>query len=235
MIFSQKYTPRIGDFGEDGRLSLRSILELLEEIGFRHSEEVKDSLMAVQHVEIAWVLADWTVKLTSPVQPGQELTFSTWVTGKPSASSVMREMEATDETGHPVIQALSRFALFNVETGKLTRITPELFESYSPEPGAKNQFPGGRMKEKGEYDAEITLTVRKADIDFNGHVHNSVYMDYAQELIQTPRERISYFRIGYKTPVKAGEVLTLKHSLGEEEQIEIFHEDGRLCTLIVIG
>ena len=235
MIFTRKYSPRIGDFNSEGDISLRAILELLEQIGFCHSEAVKDKLMAVQDVEIAWVLAEWTVKLAGNIRPGQELTFNTWVTGKPSASSTMREMEVLDENGNPVLQALSRFALFNTETGKLTRITPELFGNYQPEPAAKNEYPSGRMKEKGEYDREGQVTVRKADMDFNGHVHNSVYMDYAREVIETPRNEIGYFRIGYKSPVKEGEVLTVRHGMGEEEWVEIFHQDGTLCTIIHIG
>lgn len=235
MIFTRKYSPRIGDFGQDGALSLRSVLELLEQIGFCHSEEVKDRLMAVQDVEIAWVLAEWTVKLLRPIHPGQELTFSTWVTGKPSASSTLREMEVLDEAGSPVIQALAKFALFNVETGRLTRITPELFGNYEPEPAAKNQFPGGRLREKGQYDDELLIPVRKGDIDFNGHVHNSVYLDYARELMKTPVGQIAWFRVGYKTPVKEGETLTLRHSQEGEEQLELFHEDGTLATIIQVG
>lgn len=235
MILTRKYSPRIGDFNSEGDISLRAVLELLEQIGFYHSEAVKDKLMAVQDVEIAWVLAEWTVKLVGNIRPGQELTFNTWVTGKPSASSTMREMEVLDENGSPVLQALSRFALFNTETGKLTRITPELFGNYQPEPAAKNEYPSGRMKEKGEYDREELVTVRKADMDFNGHVHNSVYMDYAREVIKTPRKEIGYFRISYKSPVKEGEVLTVKHGMGEEEWVEIFHPDGTLCTIIHIG
>lgn len=234
MIFTKKYSPRIGDFGKDGMLTLRSILELLEQVGFCHSEEVKDKLMAVENVEIAWVLAEWTVKLGGNVRPGEELTFNTWVTGKPSASSVMREMEVLDSAGNAVIQAMSRFALFNVETGKLTRITPELFESYRPQPQPKNSFPSGRMREQPAYDTQTQITVRKADMDFNGHVHNSVYMDYAQELLAMPREHIGYFRVGYKTPVKEGEVLTLK-ALGQGEKMGIFHQDGTLCTLLEFG
>lgn len=236
MIFSKKYSPRIGDFDQDGALSLRSVLELLEQIGFCHSEAVKDRLMAVQDVEIAWVLAEWTVKLLVPIRPGQELTFNTWVTGKPSASSTMREMEVVDENGAPVLQALSRFALFNMETGKLTRITPELFGNYQPEPAAKNQFPGGRLREKGSYDNQAQLVVRKSDIDFNGHVHNSVYMDYARELLEFPSDKIAWFRVGYKNPVKAGETLTLRHSREDSmEQIELFHGDGTLSTIIAVG
>ena len=236
MIFSKKYSPRIGDFDEDGSLSLRSVLELLEQIGFYHSEAVKDRLMAVQDVEIAWVLAEWSVKLLVPIRPDQVLTFNTWVTGKPSASSTMREMEVLDEGGAPVIQALSRFALFNVETGRLTRITPELFANYEPEPAAKNQFPVGRLREKEVYDRQTQLIVRKGDIDFNGHVHNSVYMDYGTELLETPGDRIAWFRVGYKTPVKAGETLTLRHAREEGvEQIELFHSDGSLATIISVG
>lgn len=236
MIFSKKYGPRIGDFDRDGMLSLRSVLELLEQIGFCHSEAVKDRLMAVQDMEIAWVLAEWSVKLLAPIRPGQELTFNTWVTGKPSGSSTMREMEVLDESGAPVIQALSRFALINVETGKLTRITPELFGNYQPEPAVKNQFPGGRLREKGIYDNQTQLIVRKGDMDFNGHVHNSVYMDYARELLEAPSDRVAWFRVVYKTPVKAGETLTLCHAREEGvEQIELFHGDGSLSTIIAVG
>lgn len=146
--------------------------------------------------------------IISETMPGEELLFHTWVTGKAPTSSVIREIEVCNKNEEPILFAMARFVLLDRSTGRLTRISSELFESYLPEQNVKHDFNTSRMCESKEYQKETTLKVRKADVDFNGHVHNTVYMDYAEEILQT--QKLSAFRIGYKLPVKLGEVLTVK-------------------------
>ncbi len=233
MIYTKNYQPRIGDYNRNGKLSLRSVLELLEDIGSCHSDAVKDSVIEGSQNGIAWILTEWNVEFARQPKPSEELTINTWVVGKAPASSVIREFEMTDTDGTPVIYAMARMVLVDMASGRLTRVSPELLASYSPEEAVKHEFSSERLRECKEYDREIAVTVRNADIDFNGHVHNTVYMDYAEEILQA--QNISAFRIGYKTPVKSGEVLTVKAAKAEKETIGIYHADGTVATVVEVS
>lgn len=52
MLFSRTYSPRIGDYNSEGTLSLRSILEMLEDVASCHSEAVKDNVIEDSKTEL---------------------------------------------------------------------------------------------------------------------------------------------------------------------------------------
>ena len=72
-----------------------------------------------------------------------------------------------------------------------------------------------RLRAPDTFDGEKTLPLRRSDIDFNGHVHNTKYLDFALEALpdSVPRDAFTGIRMIYPKAVKDANSVTLKYTL----------------------
>lgn len=234
MIYTEIYQPRISDYDRNGKLSYEAILQILETAGSHHSDTVGDSVIEGSQSGIAWILTEWRVQVLRRTDSKEKLQIATWVRGKAPASTVFRDFILTDENGNEVIHAEAKFALLDLSAGRLTRISEELFASYQPEDKTAFDIAAPRLRAPAEFDSEQTITLRRSDIDFNGHVHNTRYMDFALEVLSAEiykKGNISDVRIVYSKPVKEGSVVTIKRFDEEKRYLICVYSDDMLCTL----
>ena len=91
-----------------------------------------------------------------------------------------------------------------------------------------------RLRAPAAFDGEKTLPLRRSDIDFNGHVHNTKYLDFALEALPdtVPRDAFTGFRMVYPKAVKDVEAVTLKYRLSDGNPFVCVYSGDTLCTLI---
>ncbi|MBR5668091.1 MAG: hypothetical protein IKX15_00605, partial [Spirochaetales bacterium] len=115
--------------------------------------------------------------------------------------------------------------------------TPEIIDKYQPED--KHTFEDSklpRLVAPENFTRETAITVRRLDFDFNGHVHNLTYLDYALEGL--PEEVFNNrdfkkLRISYKQAVKPGEEIVCRYACAEGRHICcIYGKEGELKTQI---
>ena len=97
-----------------------------------------------------------------------------------------------------------------------------------------------KLREPDRYAQQICLSLRRSDIDYNEHVHNLCYLDFALEALPlSVYQRQADFhklRIVYKSPVKAGTTLVCRYAAEEQRHIVgIYGEDEGLRTLVSLG
>ena len=109
-------------------------------------------------------------------------------------------------------------APFNIETGKMERITDEILSKYQPESN-KCVFEDetfDKIKELDNYERESKYTVKRGDIDVNHHMHNINYLDLANEALPNEvydnEKEFNNFKISYKKEIKLGETVKCKYS-----------------------
>lgn len=236
MFYKEIYQPRVSDYDRDGKLSYEAVLQILETAGSHHSDNAGDNVIDGSQSGIAWILTDWRVQIIRRTDSKEELHITTWVRGKAPASTVFRDFILTDRNGGEVIRAEAKFALLDLAAGKLTRISEELFTSYQPEDKSVFDTASPRLRAPVEYDFEQTIELRKSDMDFNGHVHNTRYMDFAMEALPDDvyKNDIAEFRIVYMKAVKDTSCVTLKQVLTEAGRIICIYSAEELCTLILL-
>lgn len=234
MIFSKTYEPRIWDRDCYGRLSFRSVLEILEDISSCHSQHVKDKANIERESNFTWIFSEWEINKNINFPLHGKLYIDTWVTGKIPSVITVRKFVAKDEDGKIVFTAAAKIVLVEITTGRLVRITDEIIGIYEPEPFEKDEEKGNSLREiKEDYSDEKKICVRDADIDINDHVHNTVYMDYIFEVLPSLNEALSV-KILYKHAIQKGSVITVKHLFSDKHHVGIYREDGLLCTLAEI-
>lgn len=234
MYYFESYIPRPSDYNRNGNISYEAVLQILETAASDHSKSAGDSIADAYKNNIAWILTEWRVKIIRRPEYGGALNITTWVRGKAPASAVYRDYLVTDENGTEVIRAEAKFALFDLATSRLTRISEELLDSYQPE--SKTVFDDSqRLRAPSEYTSETELKLRRGDIDFNGHVHNTRYIDLAMEVIPNEifyNDDFSEFHVLYYKPVLEDSVVKAQyHTDGVSHLVTIFADNVR-CSLV---
>lgn len=234
MFYQSKYKPRPSDYNRNGNLSYEAVLQILETAASDHSQSAGDSIADANKNGIAWILTEWQVKILRRPHNGECLNITTWVRGKAPTSIAFRDFIITDNNDIEVIRAEAKFALFDLKTSKLTRIGEELFSSYQPEDKEILEF-SQRLRIPAEYSTETELKLRRSDIDFNGHVHNTRYVDLAMEAIPNEifaNDDFTEFHVLYYKPVLENSDVKAQYLVKDLSHLVTIYADNTCCSLV---
>lgn len=236
MIFSEKYHSRIEDFGRGGVMTPEAVLRIFENTGSHHSDSVGDSLISGSVAGIAWIVAEWNVKIYRLPQYGEELIQSTCAVGLKPAIQNGRKMTIKTVTGEVCAEGSAKLVRLDTAAGRLIKSTEELIARYAPEPDDETEQKLPRLIAPKEFDFECGVILRRGDIDYNGHVHNANYFTLATEALPEhiyKDKRIVSYRISYRSPIKEKDKVTVKTAIGENSATECFFgSDGILKTIV---
>lgn len=237
MIHEEIYEPRISDYNKNGMLSLEAILEIAENAGSHHATKANDDIIEGSQKGIAWVLAEWVVKIERRPHSGEKLHISTWTRNpSPSATTVVRDVVMQDADKNYLIRLCPTFVLFDLATHRLLRISSELLQNYKPEDIECMALDNTRLREPATFETEKILHLRRTDMDFNGHLHNARYISLALEAL--PQQtydagQVKGFRIVYRVPLNYDDTVIVRCHAEEDKAIVCFNkQDGTLCTIV---
>ena len=207
-IYTQKYKLKYSDIGKNNQLNIKSLIGYLQEAAGNHSSSVGYGLNDIPQTHIAWLILDWKVKMFSHPKYNDEITIKTWPRILEKFYSY-RDFEVYDSNNTLIAIASSKWIMVNTETGKIERITEKIINAYGIV--KKNVFDkplNEKPREPEELKLNFEYTIQRRDIDTNGHVNNTHYVDYAIETL--PDEiynsyEINNVQIHYKKEIKFGE------------------------------
>lgn len=236
MIVETNYQPALVDFNNKGEMELSAILRLFENTGSKHSDIVGDGILNRSMKGTAWVLTDWYIEVKHYPKFGEKIMANTW--SEPAyaifQSSRNFELYCNDELA---VIATTRWAIMDLATGRPTKIGKELIDLYEPDERktfAESKLPKIQLPEN--WDLEKQIVQRRTDIDFNNHVHNITYLDYAMETL--PQElyenrNFKHLHISYKFPLMIGENAVCKYAQNEGKHLfAVYGNDNVLKTQI---
>ncbi|MGN0180722.1 MAG: acyl-[acyl-carrier-protein] thioesterase [Monoglobaceae bacterium] len=235
MFYNETYTPRVSDLDRNGKLSYESLLQLLETVGGHHSDLADDSVISGSRRGIAWILTNWRISLLRHTDGTEKLNITTWVHGKAETPTVFRSFILTDENGAEVMRAEAKFCLLDMSSGRLTRISKELLAAYSPEEKTAFDRTSPRLRAPDSYTTEQAISMRRSDIDFNLHVHNTRYIAFALEALPQDvyvKDDFSEVQIVYSKPVNEQDMVTAKYVRTESGHFVGIYANDVLCTMI---
>ena len=228
MIYKETFKIGLKDIGKDDKIKNRAIIEFLEDLGARHSDLAGYGVNDREKTKISWILLEWKLKITDRPKYGDELEIHTW--GR-DANRVFtyRDFEIYNQEGKLCAIATSKWAIVNIETGKLAKLTEEMIASYKMEDN-KKVFEEELKKIKIPEESKETLeyTVVRRDIDLNKHMHNLYYLDLAYEALpeEIYKDRpFDKLQITYKREIKLGAKVKCNFAKKENKNIIIIKSE----------
>lgn len=238
MIFNEKFKMQLKDIGKENYIKNRAILEIFENIGTHHSDIAGYGPNDMRETGVSWVLLDWKLQVLKRPQYGQIVNVNTWGRNMKRAYTY-RDFEMYDEQNNLCVIGTSKWALVNVNTGKIARINEEVIKKYQIE--EKNVFNIEelvKLKVPETYSLEIEYKVCRRDIDLNGHMHNLYYLDLAYEVLPQEvyeKRPFNSVRIQYKKEVKLGDIIKCRYTFEDGKHIiTICSENNERIHAIII-
>lgn len=237
MIFEHNFEMGLKDIGKNNLMKNRAMLEMFENIGGYHSDIVGYGANDTKKTKVVWILFDWKLKVINRPKYGQTIHIKTWGRDMLKAYTY-RDFELYDGENNLCAIGTSKWAIVNIETGKITRITDEIANRYNIED--KSVFEDRKIEKINlpkVFSNTFTYKVGRRDIDINGHMHNLYYLDIANEALpQDIYENRPYDNviINYKKEIKIGETVKCKYGLVDNKNVVcIYNEDENILHAVV--
>ena len=205
-MFSLKYKVTTSTCDVNGRLKLFSALQMMQDCSEMWIDTEPKVRLFFTEQNMAQLVASRQVDIIRVPSFKEELTVTTSVY-EVQPMFGFRNTFIYDVAGEPCYKTWSMGAFVDKSTGKLKRIDTEIINTMTFEPQLDMHYRERRImvpKEKGE--VRNSISVMRADIDYNGHVNNANYIRMAMEYLPTDFD-VKSLRIEYRMPAKLGDGL----------------------------
>lgn len=184
----------------------------------------------------AWVLTRIRVEFTRIPGLNESITVATWP-HPPGKIEFERDFRVCDRNGDAIIRAKSIWVIIDTKTRELRKSDyihmdyPEYTEGH-----ALDSRPG-KLRPSFKPEPVYRKTVGYSDVDFNGHINNSRYIDYIMDCFSVESHKqymIKAMEVNYIKEAFPGDTLLLCREIprdgGNTAYIEgLNEEDGKPC------
>ncbi len=176
-IFKKNYIVETYNTSYFQTIKISDLFKYLQEVASQHSEAMKIGFNDLIVNKGAWVLTKQYIEFKRLPKALEEFTIHTW-SNKHNKIVANRNFLITDKDNVSIIKATSDWVVINLEKRRiipLSRINLDYIQSYNYE-----LFNNSLEKICINADNlinELTKKVRFSDIDLNGHMNNTCYVD----------------------------------------------------------
>jgi acyl-ACP thioesterase len=172
----------------------QSICRFLQEVASNHADKLGVSGEVISSAGQMWVLSQLSLKMSEYPKWHDFLSIKTWPTKRTTPLRAYRDFALFDDTSRETGKASSMWLLLDKESRRPVKIQSFLnkytSDGHSPDllcPIEKDLFD----KQNSQISSRISK-VRASDIDYNFHVNNVCYLEWALEAI-LPEVRLRNF------------------------------------------
>jgi medium-chain acyl-[acyl-carrier-protein] hydrolase len=201
------------------RVTLREVFTALEHAATEHVDALGVGRGYLEGINSAWVLTSEHVLIKSMPLPGQRVTISTWP-GSTKFALFPRYFLIEDEMGNELLRSASLWTIMDLTSRKIvypgqTGLTVNGIVTGKEAPLAKT-VPS--VKEG----SDLYRTVVSRDIDSNGHMNNTVYLDWFEDILPPDfygSHGISELTVVYKKELRLGTQAQVRTKTDENGKI----------------
>lgn len=222
----------ISSFSVDCRKNLKpySFMTMAQEVANINATSFGCGYSQLLEKNITWVLSRLNVEYLHPPRFLQDTTMETWQKGMKGPFSI-RDYEVRDTaSGELLVRATSSWLLIDLGNRSLVRMDRLIGEQLEATAVMKDaiQEPCGKIKAPENTVKSFSRPVRFSDIDYNLHVNNAKYMEWALDALAPELANahdIASFRIIFNHEARLGDIVEF-HTC-ELSPLEIYVEGRR--------
>ena len=211
----------------NGHIKLPDVILLSLQVSGMQSIELGVSDKAIlEDYNLVWIITDYDIEVVRLPRFAEEITIETEALSY-NRLFCYRRFTIYDEAGKELIRMMATFVLMDRDSRKVHAVEPEIVAPYQSEFDKK--LIRGPKYESLEEPISKDYHVRFYDLDMNGHVNNSKYLDWIFEvmgadfLTQYIPKKIN---LKYVKEVRPGGVITSSYALNGLESNHQVTSDG---------
>ena len=219
----------------NGHIKLPDLILLSLQVSGMQSIElgVSDKTVLDQY-NLVWIITDYEIDVVRLPRFAEEITIETEAMSY-NRLFCYRRFTIYDDGGQELIHMMVTFVLMNRDSRKVHSVEPEIVAPYQSEFSKK--LIRGPKYDSLENPTSKDYRVRFYDLDMNGHVNNSKYLDWIFEVMgadfltkHIPRK----INLKYVKEVKPGGMITSAVELNEYESKHEIISDGATNAQAII-
>ncbi len=194
------------DVGADDRLRLSAVLRYQQEAGERHLAPAGMGWTALMTHGMAFVTSRWRARIHRLPSMGEAVTLTTWHRER-KGPRFFRCYEWRDAQGALLIEGVMQFALVSVTDHRLLRGNEFDVFGVTDQPTRTVACGDPSRWTLPALTTADTYTVRRSDIDRNGHMNNTRYADLLTDVL--PTDAVAEIELQFAGECRLGDALTL--------------------------
>ncbi|WP_407313063.1 acyl-[acyl-carrier-protein] thioesterase [Desulfosporosinus sp. SB140] len=160
-----------------------TMLYYLEDTAIAHSEAVGFGVGRLKAEGLAWILNRWHLQIDHYPRQGETVTIETWPSNFERFYAT-REFLIRNSKQDIIGRASSLWIFYNLLKKRPLRVWPEFQEAYglNSARAIEDTFAAFNKEETKNEEVKV-FSVRRSDIDTNGHVNNANYLQWILEAV----------------------------------------------------
>jgi len=211
VVFLYEFESRVrySDAMNTGALSLISIAHLFQDCATEHSDSLGKDIAFYKNIRRAWLLNSWQIDIMRYPACGETIFVATWSYGFKGLYGY-RNFTLSDKNRQLCACANSVWFFMDIDHKQPVRVPEEEGNSYGHEEKLPMEYCPRKIAMPQSLTALTPYTVAYHDIDTNGHMNNSRYIELA---LQCLPEQLQYspdiyrVRTEYKKAATQGSIL----------------------------
>lgn len=224
---ASRYRVTVADADFTKKMKLSAAFNYFQEIAGLHSQNLGIGFDEIQEKHnAAWVLVKMRVDIARYPVWDEEITVETWPQ-YPKKYEFDRDYLIKDMGGNIIARAVSVWAIIDINSREIKKAEtiavdyPEFITTRAIECRL------GKLKPAGELEMVYERHIGCSDIDMNGHINNSKYVDFIMDcfsLEDLKKYRAQSIQVCYLNEAFAGDTIGLYKCTDNSNEKKIFVE-----------
>ena len=225
-VYRRKIHVDFRDVDFKKQLKLSSLFSYFQDTAGFASEELNLGIQdLIEKYGVTWVLMRIRTDILRYPRLHEEITIETWPTTK-SRVEFNRDFLVRDQNNEVIIKGVSSWVLMDIETRRIKR-TNTIDADYPLTNQRAISCELGKIRDFGSLETAYRKTIGYSDIDINGHLTNSKYVDFIMDCFSVEEHRendIHSLEVNYLQEAFPGETLLLQKDVSKIEERTVFVE-----------
>jgi len=180
----ETFCVRAYESGVNRCATLPAYCNYLQEIAGNHARDLGLGIQELQDEGFTWMLARLRLSVDRYAAWRENVRIRTWPAGLRGRVGAQRDFLAYDDVGRTLLRGVSEWLYVDIQSLKIVRLPPA-FAALAPDGTPRAGLPEApdRIPEIAKAEWSSSLTVRRSDHDFNDHVNNAHYVEWALECV----------------------------------------------------
>lgn len=220
-IYRRQFTPMSNECDCFGRLKPSALLGILQEAAGAQCVELKLAHEDLVDKGFFWAITRQHIQITRLPRAYETITVETWP-GKTSRVAYPRSTIGYDAQGNELFRAISLWVLMDMQSRALVLPGKSGITLDGLERGG--ELPVPTSIGPAELKAVGTRQVRFSELDRNGHMNNSFYMDWVQDLLPSAFHKnhpLTDFTVCYLNEAREGDRIEVHYELADDGSLQV--------------
>ncbi len=211
-VYKKKYHVDYGDADYYKNLKISALFNYFQDIASIHAENLGFGVEFLQkELGVTWVLVKILVKIERLPRLNEDIFLETWPL-EPKKLEFERDFIVRDLEGNILVKAISSWIILDLANRELKKTDelPSRLSSYSSVRAIDGRI--GKVK-GGQQRIEVyKKVIGYSDIDINGHLNNSKYIDYITDCFTLEKHgqySVDSIQVNYISEAFAGDSILL--------------------------